>query len=76
MRKLILPLTVIFITMSSFTSTKNDTVDCDALALEWYEQTLAGGYGQAMATQTYGRVLGQCYLDGGTSSFEATTNVE
>jgi len=76
MKKLMLPLAVLFMTMSSFTALERDPIDCDALALDWYEQSLEGGYSQAVATRTYGRVLGQCYLDGGSSSFEATTNIE
>lgn len=58
----------------SFTSaTANfaELQDCDALAEDWYSQTLAGGYSQADATRVYLMVHEDCFMNGGDSAFTA-----
>ncbi|AWH73580.1 hypothetical protein DCS32_05265 [Dokdonia sp. Dokd-P16] len=73
MKKLILPLAVIFITMSSFTAADNG--DCDGLA-EWsYYSALYWGFSEEFATNAYADTFETCtYENGGTSAF--TANVE
>jgi len=68
MKKIVLVLGVIFISASSFNISPGE--DCDQLALDWYNQSLDGGYSQQDATNAYGLVLESCYLDGGDSDFE------
>ena len=57
---------VIFMTTSSFTV--ETYTDCDALAAEWYYQTLAGGYGQSAATHAHDHALEVCWYNGGSSN--------
>lgn len=72
MKKLVLLLSVVFVTTTSFTVATE--TDCDQLALDWYNQTLEGGYGQQTATEVHSQVLGQCWLDGGTTETEVPIN--
>lgn len=74
MKKLTLILSVIFITMSSFTNTNmsNEEIPdyCDDLALFWYNTILNNGGGQAAATQAYQSNLAGCFLLGGDTDLE------
>ena len=74
MKKLILPLAVLFITMSSFTTIEVNKAEefgyCDDIAEFWYNSALIAGFGQQAATNIYKSNLSNCYLLGGDTDAE------